>query len=689
MSGINQARAIAAFNPTAPASGFLQPLFAGPAGDNKSYVQILADPSRIEAFLPVAWPERDCMMLTQEPIADVGGESLWGFAFDGEAPLVLPWSAFRAAMAERVQDGLVNNPLLQFDIVDTLDLTTLKRPVYTSAFERYRSLGRETAERWRDRAILEPALAKALGETGSIGSEPAASNRPYFRARISRGELFVALERPEGDVEARLNEVYQELCKDLPEIFSANAEVRVQRRARPSPRRLKPPAITVVLVGRIRQSEIDRDRWAAFDSEVVDADHFHPQLRRGRDAGLTIFLGAQSDWQLMIEVGRRMEDRRAVMVTLSTSASPLIRDLQFQEEAPYPTIAFFAPFATSTAMKRDPIQPIASLIEILRTETLEGRTSPRSLVAQNSMLIREPMWSAQTLVEVSCRIGARALRAGAVLEGAAQLYFQGQISEHDQSQSEHLLSPLFRIEPPMERTRLEGRRTVLLLLVERIARFEPHQLSEQLYEGARRLLEMRGWRVVDGAGPHIRIADPQRQFAVTIVDQQTPLPAEDTFGQAPGLGRAPMLVIHAQPKREQLLVGNRGQFLHIALEDIALMVPESPWIWPILRRQLLDASGRSTLAALRLAAALVAEAIRMNRVQTSFVDVDWDEVANVMSADDCERFVDFHNRGIERRRAFLVTKVANNKTPAARVPAVVELTIEDDGPMVSASVDML
>lgn len=119
------------------------------------------------------------------------------------------------------------------------------------------------------------------------------------------------------------------------------------------------------------------------------------------------------------------------------------------------------------------------------------------------------------------------------------------------------------------------------------------------------------------------------------------------------------------------------------------MVPESPWIWPILRRQLLDASGRSTLAALRLAAALVAEAIRMNRVQTSFVDVDWDEVANVMSADDCERFVDFHNRGIERRRAFLVTKVANNKTPAARVPAVVELTIEDDGPMVSASVDML
>jgi hypothetical protein len=86
------------------------------------------------------------------------------------------------------------------------------------------------------------------------------------------------------------------------------------------------------------------------------------------------------------------------------------------------------------------------------------------------------------------------------------------------------------------------------------------------------------------------------------------------------------------PKREQLLVGNSGQFFHIALEDIAMMEPQTLWIWSVLERQLLVSTRQPTLAALRLSAGLIAEAINLGRVQTSFVDVDWDEVARLAAA---------------------------------------------------------
>lgn len=423
VSGIGQARAIAVFNPTAPSPGFLQTLFAGPAGDNKSYVQLLADPSLIDSFLPVAWPERDCMMLSEEPVAQVGGESLWAFAFAGEAPLVLPWTQFKAAMRERLDaKALSDNPLLQFDIVDTLDLAELRRPVFTRAFERYRSIGREAADHWRDRSILEPALARALrgGDTQSIFPETSASiGERHMRARIVDGQVTVALEHLGGGIEQVLNDAYQALRSELPEVFTDPGEVTVRRRARPV-RMRKAAIITIVLVGRIRRGDVTRARWEHIDIEVVDADHFHPQLRTGRDARLTVVLGAQSDWQEMLEVGQRMGDRSTVMVSLSTSVAPLMRDLEFQEGANHPTISFFAPFATSTAFGRDPVQPVSALIHILREEIIAG-SDRVPVVAQHSMLIREPMWSGQGQIEVSCRLGAGhcgRVRCSAVARGS-------------------------------------------------------------------------------------------------------------------------------------------------------------------------------------------------------------------------------------------------------------------------------
>jgi hypothetical protein len=146
-------------------------------------------------------------------------------------------------------------------------------------------------------------------------------------------------------------------------------------------------------------------------------------------------------------------------------------------------------------------------------------------------------------------------------------------------------------------------------------------------------------------------------------------------------------VIHLEPKREQLLVGNSGQFFHIALEDIAIMEPQTSWIWPVLERQLHTSTRQPTLAALRLSAGLIAEAISLDRVQTSFVDVDWDEVARLAAEKDCERFLEFHPRGIEKRTAFVVVPKVTLTDGTRRGPAVVQLTLEPDGPMVSAAVD--
>lgn len=271
-----------------------------------------------------------------------------------------------------------------------------------------------------------------------------------------------------------------------------------------------------------------------------------------------------------------------------------------------------------------------------------------------------------------------------MLGGRARLYCQGRISDHEQDQWEFGFRPLFEMHEAKTRIRIDGRRSTLLLLVERVARFEPGELKHQLREGARRLLEMRGWRLVDARGDGLEIADRQRQFSVAILDAGEPPPQEDPLAQTPGLGRAPVLVVHPQPKREQLLIGNRGQFFHVALEDIALMEPDTTWVWRVLRRQLLENTGKLTLAALRLAAALIVEAIRMGRVQTSIMDVDWADVERVMGADDCERFVAFHERGIQRGVAMVTANVSTLASSHGR--AFIELMIEDDGPAVTANV---
>lgn len=143
-------------------------------------------------------------------------------------------------------------------------------------------------------------------------------------------------------------------------------------------------------------------------------------------------------------------------------------------------------------------------------------------------------------------------------------------------------------------------------------------------------------------------------------------------------------MVHSSVSREQLLVGNRGQYFHIGLGQIALMVPGTSWIWPVLRSQLLDQAGKPTLGARRLSAALVAEAVKMGRTSSSAEKVDWDEIATVMGAADCERYVEFYKDGIERDRTLLLADGAGKSDDHGPWPVVVELIIKADGPFVSA-----
>ncbi len=690
VTGPDEARAIALFNPTASGPGFLQPILMGPGRDNQNYIQIFSDPARIDGFLAISWPDRDFTMLQEEPVVQMGGEPLWAFAFPDGASLTLPWSRFREEMRARIDDGALSaHPLLLFDLVDTLDLDEAKRIVFGRAFEHYAAMGRTMAERWRDRAILEPALASALPPVEierhdtlarSIGGK---ERTPRLRARISGDFVLVSLESSSPEIQRGLDEAYRKLAALIPDIFPEDARViSAPPLRRAEVVRSNPAKIIVVLVGRITRGNVDHGDWQYLGVEVIDESHFNPESRSQRSR-VTVILGAQSDWQALAEMSRRLRDRPTTIVTLSTSVVPLLRDLEFQERAAAPTIAFFAPFATTTAFGRDPVKPVRALLEIISEDRAANGVELPGLegLAKNNMLVREPLWSNQNHVEVACRLTARALRAGAVVGGRGRLYVQGSVPDRDHAEWEFALKHMFEMQASRERIRVAGRRATLLLLIERVARYDPGELDHYLKQGTRRLLEMRGWRIVNDNDHGFSIADDQRKFSAMIIGNRRDLPREDPSWQSPGLDNAPLLLIHDHPKREQLLIGNRGPFFHVALEDVALMEPGTMWVWPILRRQLLNSGSKPTLASLRLCAALVLEAIRRGRAQSPIIETPWDLVAETLESDDCERFVDFIESGFKRHRAVLRVRYRDKGSHTLNQEAFIELQIEDEGPV--------
>jgi hypothetical protein len=678
LSPISQARAIALFNPTPGQAGFLQPLLGGGQGDNQSYVQAIAADGSIQGFLAVPWPERDAAMLDREHILETDSDSLWAFAFPGEAPLVLRWPAFLDTMAARMAEGALNAlPLLAFDVVDTLDLTSAKRETYTRAYQRYQVLDRVGADHWRDRAILEPALLRALSvEPTSLEDASAEQTRIRFRARIDDERLIVTLAGMPAGAADEVSQAYLRLAAELPELFDRKVSLDLQEPRAPSPLR-KPAQTTVVLVGRVQQGWIDHERWRGAGVEVIGIDHHRPKKRSpGRD-GMTILLGVQTDWRELAEAGRKLEQDDAVIVTLSSTAVPLARDLDFQAATRLSTISFFAPFATSPTLRRDPVQLIAPLLDIFSAPDNVGRPPSYYGTAPHRLLMREPVRQLHDPVTTACRLAARAIRAGAVVQGLAELHAQNVPEEHVERCGD-LLAPLFKVTEPSSNIRTERRQPALLLLVERMHRYQGGEAHrDKLMQALAGLLEMRGWQIFERHPRYLVIGTDTRKFSITIVDGKHQGPDEDPGAQTPGLGRAPFVIVHVRPRREELLTGNRGQFLHVALEDIAGMIPETAWIWLVLRRQLLESIARPTLAALRLSTALIVEAIQANRIEPE--EADWEEIHSILAGLDSERFVDFIDNGIGNGHALLRTSIKDPRTPGNH-SQLIELRIEDDGP---------
>lgn len=687
----SSARAVAVFNPAAPDAGFLQPLFSASGGDNRSFVQLFTTPDIVEGFHPVTWPGRDFESLLEEPVVDAGGPTLWSFQFPDGERIADYWPQFRAAMRERIAEpGLARRPLLLFDIVDTLDLGDVKRETFLRAFRAYADLGEETAARWRDRAILEPALARAWLSHEPIlrAGDRLGPRRETIRARLVdnmvevHGEQVIDVER-----QLTMQRAYEALARELPELFPGTGVVVTAHRPRPrtSVSVARVARLQIVLVGEIGQM-VGSDRpWLPKDAEVLLAEHFHPDPVSRPHPMITLIVGAHHDWREMVEVGNRIKNHPAAIIALSTTAAPLLRDLRFQDESRLPSINFFAPFATSARLGRDPVKTIEPLIglflERLAADSEGDFEFGHVVPSHHNMLIREPLWAGQSETEVACRLAARALKAGAVPSGYALLFSQGAVSNLQLDDWTGDFARIFSM--AHSQTHLEAKRTALMLLVQRQSQLGSPD-REDRWRAIQDIFEMRGWRIKDAEGWSFAVetVDGNRRFQVTIAENASEMPSENPAAFTPGLTQAHLLVIHTAPKREQLLIGNRGQFFHAAVEDIALMEPGTDWVWPIVQRQLFEKGGMPSQAALRMCAALVAEAIRLGNIAKTQLKPDWKLIAQLLRGPDCERFVMFESRTLSRTGAMLVVQ-ARHDDDDVRGRVVLHIGIEEKGPVVT------
>ncbi len=688
----HSARATAVFNPTAPDCGFLQPLFSATGGDNRHFVQYFTSPDIVEGFHPVTWPGRDFEALDIEPLVTAGGPTLWGFQLGDGRRIVEYWPQFRAIMRDLVRDpALTDRPLLLFDIVDTLDIEEAKRETYLRAYRTYAEMSAQTAQRWRDRSILEPALRRAwlshepILRTGDrIGPRNAT-----LRARLVNNVVQVYDDQTiDAERQDIMQRAYQELARAHPELFPISGIVATADRARP--RKLPPAArraqIAVVTVGDIARRADSGRPWLPKGVRVEQADYFHPDPIDGRHAMLTIVVGALRDWPEMIAQARRLGDQPAIIVSLSTSATTLLKDLRFQADSGVPTVSFFAPFATSPKLGRDPVKTIEPLIGLLMQAIgKDPDIHPRAILpAEHNLLVREPLSSNQSRHEVACRLAARAIKAGGVPGGRAFLYSQGAVPDAQHGWWDSDLSHIFEI-PVAAQVHLNARRAALLLLVERQSHIQAKGDRDALWDGVRRIFEIRGWRIVDARGWSFGVETDDRRFQVAIAESKDELPSENAGAPTPGLTRASLLVIHTQPKREQLLVGNRGQHFHASIDDIGLMKPGTDWVWPIVKRQLFDMGLTPSPAALRLCATLIVEAVRLGNIVHGVIEVEWDKIAAILSDPDCERFMTFDRTPFAKGVANLFVRVAEDGVWESRVR--IELEIERRGPVVAGAPD--
>lgn len=680
-------RAIAAFNPAAGEPGFLQPLLVPSGGDNRSFIQICASPDRVDDFGEVSWPDEHVLHLPAQVEVTRGGAALWGFSLPDEPPIVDFWQAFRERMAALLaHPALEHRPLLQFDIVETLGFVGKKREVFTRAYQTYLAMDAQAAGNWRDRAILEPALEHLLRAPGLMRAGDRLGESPSsYRARLIDGNIHIF---DDGAIDAglqlELQKRYERLAAELPEIFPQRALVlSVQRPSRTFAQKPKEPSIQLVLAESLRGALRTDDRWLAPGVQAISADDYHPGLEKDRRPDLDIIIGSHRDNPQMIDLSQRSNRDKAIVFALSTSAVPVTSDLDFQSAVDLPTVTYFAPFATSPDLGRNPIKTVQPLVAMLR-KAMQGQVDfslRRLMRAQHLMLMRESLKRGSDPIASLCRLAARAMKAGAPLNGQGVFFTQGSVNPVEQQSLAYALDFIFSVDDKNP-INIAGRPATLLLLVERLSDFVADRYRDELNQGVRRLFQMRGWLVTEARGNIFDISDDQRQFTVILLDGDEPLPGEEASIMRPGFTRAPLLVVHASPRRERLLSANLGGNFHVAIEDIALVKPQSLWVWEILRRQLIGKKTATSVSAVRLVAALIVEAIREQRTYSQNETVDWHRIMELLTRPRPELSIVFQRRHAAGEIGLTVGfgELRLRDEP----PIFLRLKIEDSGPAVEA-----
>ncbi|MCK1394013.1 hypothetical protein [Bradyrhizobium sp. 1] len=678
----NTAKAVGGFNLTAQPLGFLQPLFAGDYGDNKTYIQRLDDLTTISCFDAVAWPERDTVVFDDPAFGTVNEESLWSFAFPNERPLVLPWTKFREFIAERIEtSAFADHPLLQFDLVQTLDLNESKPAIFSRAFRAYSRAGEDVAERWRDRAIAEPELIHALRAAGIHSPDLKRS----LRTSIEGGVARIELSNLEPAAAALLEKAYRAIAQRYEQIFPKvqTVEILPRRRSESLPIREDKP-ITIILIGKLGGGEFDGSAVYDREIDVIRADHLSSHLRRRKPSSLLIALGRQTDWPQIVDVGHSIKHLRSLAVILSAANEPMASDGDLQLEIAIPSILTFA-LAPKFTRKATPLKSIRPLLDIFSLSSRRSRTSfeIERMPARHCLLLREEIRHDIDANEIGCRLAARAIRGGVRPGARIEVFADESPTKTKVDDWESIFEPIFLTSYPSEGPLPKhGAQSYLTLLADR-SFSKPISQAEALREGIAELLMMRGWRVKRDE-KHLDISAESREFSAIIVERREDIPAEGRALQRPSFGRSHLLVIHVSPNREALLIGNRGQYSHITIEDISLMRPDSQWLWPVLRRQLDSRPAKASLAALRLASSLAVEAISMERIvySANHRDGSLDQLVSLLEADDCERFVSFIPKGSDRDEGLrLLVRGRELSTTIAVDPELI-LSIEDDGPAI-------
>lgn len=485
----------------------------------------------------------------------------------------------------------------------------------------------------------------------------------------------------------QLERAYQAILTRFPDLFPADGVLKVDampvRPAPPVPS-YQPPNVTILLSGRLRKRQLYRPGLDRNIAEVIDIDSL--ANRRTRAPSSTYLLvGARSDWRTLVEDARDLSDLPAIVVILTVSSAPLLRDVELQDALSLPSISLFTP--SGSRDRNDASKVMEPLIDML-TQAEKPKVPGANLLdlpARHNLLLRADMRGSRDPVELCCRLGARALRSGVRPGARARLYVERNVGSIFNEDYGRPFEPLFaipfptQIEVPIDPAIRRAKSRYLTLILER-GDLSSRHLAEQISEGVEGLFAMRGWQA-KREGEHLRVSLPDRSFSACIAFNKEDIPLEDQDLDHPAFGRSPLLVIHVSPRRETLLVGNRGQFSHIALEDIGQMRPGTSWLWPILRRQLMAPAARPSLAALRLASSIAAEAIRLDRCQ--FLSEGWslDRILATLDARDCERFVDFAPDGITRHDVLLHMRLPQSADMADDRPdPILRLAIEDEGP---------